>query len=237
MEVKKTAIEGRTKHSRLNSGFTLVELLVTISIILILAGTLLPALARAKSSACSVSCVGNFRQLGMGVEMYANDNKNHLPGCQHSLPSWKIGLAPYSGTNVYYCPNDAMLHSTETNLPERYSIALNDFLTPHPYGARTLDYSVKGSIPAPAETILFAETARDYLGMDHFHFANAAENGFTPDRFAGQVEVQRHGASANYLFADGHVLSLRWPTVEGFLTSAGSRFVHPEGKSAGEVAR
>ena len=83
-------------------GFTLIELLVVIAIIAILAGLLLPALAKAKGSATGIYCLNNHRQLLTAWKLYVNDSNDRLPpNAKHVLDArgWINGFLNFRPNN------------------------------------------------------------------------------------------------------------------------------------------
>lgn len=103
--------------------FTLIELLVVIAVIAILAALLIPVLAKAKESGLRASCKSNLRQIGMALQMYAQDNNNLLPDLRYAPfstdPGTAAGRWPWDistnltdeiirdggSQNVFYCPS------------------------------------------------------------------------------------------------------------------------------------
>src|SRR5262245_17645656 len=62
------------------SGFTLVELLVTIAIVAILLGVLLPAVQAAREQARRAACTNNLKQLATAIEVYESSHRKFPPG-------------------------------------------------------------------------------------------------------------------------------------------------------------
>ena len=105
-----------TSESNRCLAFTLIEVLVVIGVIAILAAVLLPVIAKAKEHGRATACLGNLHQLGVALQLYAQDHDNRLP-VMYDAPVSTNGpatnvtveavLVPYAGSsNVFRCLSD-----------------------------------------------------------------------------------------------------------------------------------
>ncbi len=91
-------VKSHARHPRV--GFTLIDLLVSIAVMGVLVSLLLPSLKSARESARRVSCASNIRQVGYALQMYASDNKGHLPSSVFYLSQSLAELAAVQETMV-----------------------------------------------------------------------------------------------------------------------------------------
>lgn len=88
----------RLERRRARKGFTLIELLVVISVIALLIGLLLPALARARAAARATRCMGNLRNISIGLETYSQEWNGVISnGAVVELVNNRIGTRPAWG--------------------------------------------------------------------------------------------------------------------------------------------
>jgi len=104
-----------------NKAFTLVELLVVISIIALLLSVLMPALSAAREQGRSVVCGFRLRSLGSAMEMYANDNSGRYPYFRNSYPGTSFGDAS-PGSTYWVRWYEMLVRSKYNNFREYISV-------------------------------------------------------------------------------------------------------------------
>ena len=222
--------------SRYGRAFTLVELLVVISIIALLVSILLPALSKARESARTVICATNLRNVGMAIIYYADDNNNFLPpgfgfeGMQGTAWEhnnyWSVAVSEYINPqqDVYHSSAEAMHCPTKRpypNLPASATESLNYAMAKRLstvinfYGGPGADKNWRkmDSIKIPAANIAVVDFwwGRPITGFD---IPIEAQN-------LGLIRPLIHKNKDNFLFLDAHVEPL-WQDEEftgGYITN------------------
>jgi len=191
------------------NAFTLIELLVVVAIIAILAALLFPVFAQAREKARAISCLSNMRQIGLGVQMYTQDNDERLfyrVGWKNSrsgfIPTvdalrWWNLLMPYQkNKDMFKCPSD----SAPTLSPD----AQGNKVIPRSYMAVASAESLSlAQVDDPVETIVVTEkwSARTDSWIEPY-LGNMGPDPTNPALMS--VTANRHTGLINCTFFDGH---------------------------------
>lgn len=193
------------------SGFTLIELLVVIAIIILLAAILFPVFASAKRKALQARCMIQLHQVGIAVQMYANDHDGMAPiGGYDLVPITASGQPtqnPPAPTSIRVQWQDillstAYLRSQDLLICPAASIRESPYAYRFSYGANRwvmawMSAADMDTIPSPSNTVLSTEK----MGYDWPAWL-PSERANNPYYFPMDP---RHEDQLNVLFCDGHV--------------------------------
>lgn len=211
---------GLRSGTRRGAGFTLVELLAVIAILLLLLSLLIPALHSARRLAHQVICASQERQMAVGFNLYKAEHEGRYPFHRRGMmESWQSEIIPYlSGHyDLFRCPARPIWHS---NLyPGRtYPICVTNPLAQHfmPYGYNGhwlgLDEYAPNSWQNPSglnrtqdshvrrPAFLIVVTDSKLSRYDQW-----GQSIWYPFRKDNEGVGDTHEGKANVLFADGHV--------------------------------
>jgi prepilin-type N-terminal cleavage/methylation domain-containing protein/prepilin-type processing-associated H-X9-DG protein len=209
-----------------NSGrhaFTLVELLVVVSVVGVLMALLLPAVQAAREAAHRTTCGNNLRQVGLAVIQYCDDHRGLFPKTTHDTDAdrcWIYTLAPYleSVDTVRICPSD--LKANERLDARMSSYAMNAFVTNGSLPGSILN---RNKLPTLSRTLVAVELIDrenrpvskfdDHVESHRWFTASNIAHGRVLEAVRGEVSVDRHQGGSNYLFADGRVAFLSLDTI------------------------
>lgn len=208
-------------------GFTLIELLVVIAVIAVLVGLLLPTLTQAEAAAKRAKCMSNLKQIGVGIQVYVEDENARLPGPlwfgqpfeysyqnTNNLPFY---LRSYLGTSslgeqpafsrFFLCPGYDAYGPKAAPPAEHVAIIVNRNIDPSTKAiVRAFGYPKRGR-NARLEPLLISQIAR-YGPPSEVGSLWDADKPNSPEQenpwYAQLPRQPVHGHYRNHLFFDGH---------------------------------